>query len=378
MTFNRIESSLSDTDIRFLTGVSNGKIQTSSLIAKLLEIISDDSPYKGLISEDKSLSLFRMLRAYFDSCFTAYLRFCIGEVKLDKLFEHKSALTYHTLASNGLRVSTVNEIQNGIEELSVQSDAVLTPEVEQNIALLLWTFTGSLRYYKQAGLTFNYENGSLVETEYQLIVRAGNKLRQLVDWMVIPSNYDEAIKKLEDAKKHNLKYEYPSFALDEVENEKSVKQIVYLCCKDLDSKCFTENQLKARGICAKINSRKYKPNPYEISIMRKAYTEYTNGIKGGSFHELHADVQSLVNAVDIAVEKGLLAKWHIAVKVAESVRRWGKCSVKQQDTMERALRKLDKSILNPAKNKETKDKYIDNEMLSMSDALGAGLFDGQA
>ena len=375
MGYNYIMSMLDEDDKKLLQSVSQDSFDKPYLIAKLLDILDDDSNFSHLIKADNKIRYFRLLKEYFNKCWGYYIDSSIGQVKLDKLMEYNISTIYYVDAPNGKRVATKGEIDNGVAELLPEFTKVLGEEVDANVNILLWTFTGRLRYYGAAGLKYTYENGKLVESDLQIVFQAGKLLRQMIDWAETPANYERAIAILKQAKKNSKSYTYPSYAKDEIKTNISTKQIVYLCTNKLFGRGNTEIQAEASKILFKIKKSSYVPLPHDIAVLRKAYSELESIDTTETSKGLSDEVTELCDKIEQGVKTGLVNKSAFALKIVDSVRRFGKCSPKQLDILKEEEKKIDQQIRTKVYDKyaeENKDKSVDEELFNLSDALGSG------
>lgn len=383
MSYNILTSWLGgDTEtIELISNISNDKLDKPVLLSKLLDMISDDSPYIRHIGEAKTLSLARLAKEYFNTCWSAYLDTSMGGVKLDTLIKYSEYIVYHVQAPNGFRVATENEIKNGVEELVAKTTPVLSDEEAEHLNLLLWTFKGQLRYYKKAGLSFTYTDGKLDDTDYQLVCKAGQKLRGMIDWISVGGNYERALASLKIGKKAS-KYKYPNFAKDEIICEVSPKQIQYLCELNIVGKGLTDTQFEVKRILYRVKKDNYKPLPHEITLMRKAYNEVVNGVTENSTQKLGTTIDALCEKLDKGKATGLIDSNHFAFKIVNTIRKTGRCSDKQLNILREAENKMDSQVISVVKAQENKEKSNDidddmKELLELSDSLGLGKLEGE-
>lgn len=377
-----IENLLTDSnDIALLKNIANDKLDKPVMLDKLLKILADDSPYIAHIETEKLMSLFRLSKEYFNTCWGIYLDSAMGGIHLDKIIQYTENTVYYVFAPDGYRVATVNEINNGVEELTPEVTPTLPDDVIEHLNILLWSFNGQLRYYKKAGLTYTYKDGKLEETDYQLICKAGQKLRSMIDWIAVKGNYERALATLKATKKAS-KYKYPNFARDEISCEISTKQIIYLCRTNIAGRGVTEAQQETKKILFKIQKDNYKPLPHEVAIMRKAYTEVSNGIVEDMTKKLDDGVKDLCSYISLASSKSLIEKTHFVFKVINTINKTGKCSDKQMSILLSAKDEIDKkNRLMAEGNKTGKDAEDEDdsmkELFDMSEALGSGILEGQ-
>ncbi len=384
MGYNKIIGILDNQEDRnFLNSLTNDRLDKPRLISFILDIISDESEYIHLLSDTKLLSLYRLAKEYFNSCFSIFLDQSSVVNKLEFLIEYCTTTIYNTDGPDGLRVSTESEVKEGIEELIPVVTHNISEDIEGHLNLLLWTFTGALRYYKAAGLTYTYSEGRLQETKVQLIFRAGEKLRHMVDWISQGGNYERTLAVLKIARK-NKNYRYPTYAHDEIKSLISIKQVEYICRTRIGRHVPTDIQKEANAIIFKMDKHKYKPTPYDKSILRKAYNEIQEGIVGSNDIKLDTELEQKIAKIENGFSTGRLNKNHFSLKIIPTIRTTGKCSPKQMAYLDEAINIIEDNVKRLAKKAEDKDKVAkaeggsegdtsEKELMDMYNALGSGV-----
>ena len=368
-----------DSDREIVNNILSSSVNRPALVDKILHILDDDEPYIRNIKTDRATSLYRLMMEYYHKCMGAYVDFCVGSPKLDGLMEYEERIVYKVQAPNGIRVATNSEINNGVAELLPEGTHVLSKEMTESLNLLLWSFTGMLRYYKLAGLTYTYVDNNLVENDYQLIMRAGDKLRVMVDLISDSTSYNNAINALKISKK-TFKYKYPDFAEDEITPEISVKQIIYLCKTHILGKGLTENQQQAKRIVTRIDKIKdFSIKPFEIATLRKAYAEVQRGEVIDTMSQIDPAIQLLCEKIENGRKAGMLNGSDIGVKIVGTIKRTGRCSARQLEFLRQTEKKMQNASQKSVtiKNGTVQNKCNDTtgELTSIYDALGSGGFD---
>lgn len=377
MTFKKLKEYLDSSDCKLVDSIYSENLDKPVLLTMIGDILADGSPYLGLVSTEKLLSLFRLSKEYFNICYGFYLDASMGGDKLDKLIEYSENVIYHVYAEKGYRVATSNEVKNGVNQLDKQVTKAFEQDKEEYLNLLLWTFTGYLRYYGKAGLTYTYTDGKPSDLPYDLIIRAGQKLRGMVDWLAVKGNYERAIATLKLSKKAS-KYKYPTFAEDEIKVAISAKQVMFICKTNIIGKGATENQAEAKKIVFKIENSEYKPTPYDIAIMRRAYDEIQSGEFEQPKQEIPEDIRVIIDRINLGVERGYLPKNDFSLKIIDSVKKYGRCSDKQLKILKDAEITVNKKLASDNKQEVNKDRAaeMENELSSIYDALGSGKLGG--
>ena len=373
MGFTKIKEMLDDgSDIILIDNLSCENVKNPAIITGILEILENDVFIEKL-GETRSLQLFRLLKAYFNSCFGLYIgSSTFGSNSIESLLKHEETIIYYVDAADGERIATVSEVSNGVEQLVVKSTHTLSREGIEYLNLLIWTFNGRIRFYGRAGLEYTYENDALKESFYQLLLRAGTKLKGMIDW-INAGDYGRALRRLKEAKKLGG-YKYPPYANDEIKCDISVKQLYFLCKTHIGSRCGSKNQSETRRLLYLMDKMKYKPLPHEIAVMRKAYSEYLNG---NNPRELTTDVEDLCNKVEQLKFTGVISSDAFVMKVVNTIKQSGKASNKQLSILRETIDKFkDKRVVKDAEEGNESTKFDAEEIYNISNILGSGQMGG--
>lgn len=365
----------------FVENIASSSVNRPALIDKILNILDDEMPYIRNMATDKAKALFRLLLEYYNKCFGYYIDFCIEKPRLDELMEYSIKTVYKVQASNGIRIATVKEVESGVAELIPEDKHVLSEDEESAIYMLLWTFTGMLRYYKAAGLNYTYIDNELVETDYQLILRAGDKLRSMVDLLSDTNRYNKVVNTLKLSKK-TFKYPYPAFADDEIHPDISAKQVFFICKTQIVGKGLTENQQMAKRIVTRLNKggKETEMKPYEVAIMRRAYAEIQRGEVVDTMSQLDPIIKELCDKIEAGKKSGLLTASDIGVKIVGTIQKTGRCTARQLEFLRQSEKKLDQLsqktvVIKDGAVVSNKNTANNGELSSIYDALGSGGFD---
>lgn len=378
MSYSILSRLLTDpNDLKFLNNLTSGRLQLPYLLETTLMYMNDNN---SRISDQNRESLFKLTKTYFNACFVAYIDQSSATSRLEKLIEGAHSTVYYTTTPYMDRVATENEVNNGIAELRADVTNNISEEVERYLNLLMWTFSGLVRYYIRAGFKATYQDNRLIETPYQLIQASALCLKDMVAWMSEPGNYDKTITILREAIKAGKSYRYPTFATDEITPDISAKQIIYLCDTKIRGNGATETQFNALNIIRrhKKNAR-IKLKPFEIATLRRAYAEIQDEIVDPEGEELDPVVGELCEEIDRALEDGIISSNEFALKIVKTVRQRIRCSDKQLNILMETKSKIDKkraeiesSDFGDITNKATKNTES-SELLGISDALGSGV-----
>lgn len=377
MSYTKVRGIIkSEDDKLLLDNITNDKLDKPYLVDAITRIIEDSSSYMRVLSDEKILQLFRLCKEYFNSCFSIFLDISMGGVRLDTLIDYSTSIIYKTDALSGVRISTVNEVKDGIIELIPETIHNIDVTVQRLLNILMWTVTGRIRYFKAAGLQCSFTDNRLNETELQLIYRAGDLLRDLVDWVKDMSEYERAIAILKIAKKKS-KYPYPNYAKDEIRADTSIKQAQYICKTRLYGSKLTPDQVEARKIIFKIEKNKYKPLPHEISLLRRIAKELQENMSMNMENDdLPEELAELCNRFYTAEQNGYIRSDDFAFKIISSIQRYKKCSPKQMAVLKRAEETIENNMKltsTKASDSDAKEGIDTREILDMYNVLDSGL-----
>lgn len=353
------------------------------LILKLYRVLSDEYQSSYNMSDAMFMRFYRLLIEYIRKCRYLYSYYLTGKPRLEKLMESEVSVVYYVQAANGRRIATVNEVKNGVKELEPEFQDCFGEEERQYIYTLLWTFTGLIRFYTKTGLSVSYTNDTINENDVQLIIKAGQKLRGMIDFFSGPGDFPDIEDKLKKFRKMSA-YKYPTFAEDEIVSNISFKQDYFVCREELSKAgAVTDAQREARRLIFIHDNYKYKFLPHDMAVIRQVAYELRNSVVSakvvrGKTRELPHDVVDLISKLDKGRESGAFRpKSDFVFKVMDTVRKYGKCSPKQLAILQEAVDKMDIFVFNTVKakkDKEDKDSKAEfnDSIFSMAQALGNG------
>lgn len=174
---------------------------------------------------------------------------------------------YKIEAMNGLRFATVNEVNNGVAGLIPFSSYPAGEDVSKQLFILAWVVTGNTWYYRQAGFKNHFsESGKVTDTVVDMLNESAETIVGLIRLMNNETKLNKVLKILKKSK-----FEYTTYATDEVTEEVSVKQLL-LDCEQL-FKGTSTNASCRRAKSLLLKSKKDKLTPSEISELRKIKAE---------------------------------------------------------------------------------------------------------
>lgn len=406
-SYDKISSILTtDEDRKNLASIQFNMMPKCYLINSLRYIISDQNPLINNIKDTILKKLFNMAVEYNRITWVNYIDITENKIDLDKLLTYSKRSIYHIKTYDGFRVATENEVEAGLMELEDFPQKVISDDVYEKAVVYLWTLTGYVRYYRELGFEVNYDaEGNKVESDYELIIKAGVKIREMLDWMADQKNFDMMIRQLKAAKKSG-KYKYPKLAVDEIVPDVSIKQLVFNLNKEMPYKVYGE-LFKAKKLLEKAkNTPRYKFTTEEKILIRRAYYNMThpetNNEVAQAESERQIKIREKCEAILEGKNTGLLPSNHFAFKIIGTLKNsnYKFCSKKQESIIDDAVNRMkinankrDEMIkMNQALNTMTdQDKNSDNgnstrdnnekssdgqlDLTSLSDILGDGLME---
>lgn len=357
--------------------INNGTLDKTYLMQKLSRFLSDNSVFIDKLNEKTLIKLYNMFMEYFETCYAVYMDMQLKKYSLPSLIKFCKYSIYKVNTEDGDRIATINEVNNGVIGLKEDVIEVIPESVMELLYCILWTFDGSLYNYKNMHLQYIKNDGNDDLFTYNLILNAGKILRKTIDFIKNKEVFNDTINKLkEQSKKKNL-IKYPSFAVDEIVESMTAKQIIFVCLNKMNGN-LTNEQKKAKLLADKAINKKYTLSPIEISFMRECYDSYKAGNVGETTSEQSHRIEvckKLQHGVDIKVFNGN----EFVFKIVNTVLSKGFCTDKQLKILEEYEDILDKELSKRSAIKkekeisESKNSNSGDSLLDISNALGSGV-----
>lgn len=369
---------LSDSDKNLFINVLSDAIPKTDLMINILEILDETGPYSGVLTEHNRGALLRLLLRYTDNCWPLYLE----GVKIDTLIPYMQTDIYHVNATDGYRVATMNEVENGVASLVCEVTDNIPEKDQKLLKLLQWTFDGSWRTFKSAGYEVKFNSDRSIATTYmQMLTQAGNEINELIDYMNEGRQFDYCLRTLRKVKRAG-KYKYPQFAPDEIKVDMSLKQLVYTLQRQLPKGSSNPDIRRAWYMVLNVykDAKGQKsPSPSDVAFLRKVYSDINSN--GGSSEIAKQDreakelarqsLKDKCNRLLDGKQKHLVKSNHFAFKIIETLIKidYSRVSIKQMSILDDALKELDTNI--KAKENMTKnfDNIVDVDSVNSSDEM---------
>ena len=335
------------TNIETMAAVTSDK---PWLVNIMLYYLSDYNPAITMYQADIVEKLVNLLIDYYDSSWSAYFDISTGEVDLKTLVEYNSQSRYMIDAANGMRVATVNEVNEAIFNVidDVEIGLINDPETKLEdskykfILLFLWSVTGLWRYYLKAGFTAEFDKSGLVGTEIKYIANINIILSRMCELLREEGYYSSVIKTLKSIKRLGT-YKYPTYANDEIEPEEKIVFVVNQVSR-LMPKNKTRIMFEASDILKKSGGNVSKMTTENKLVLRKCLYEIRNPKADAEVtsNRTMKEIKDLCEEIRQAVINKKLRSNDFAVKVASTIMRSGyiRCSEKQKGVLVEAINKL--------------------------------------
>lgn len=388
MTFNKLNELLNnDTQLgSFILNISKGKFETPFIMTKTVELLSDESPYINIISDNNKVSLAKMLKTYFDNCWGAF----IEDLKLENLLKYGKMELYKVEAPNGLRYATVNEIAQGVIGLVAENIYPAGEDNYKRLALLQWTFNGSNYYFREAGYSLTYDNKQVRETLYDMIQLCKNELNELLSW-VNTHEFDDSIQRIKKIKSKGFKY--ASYEKDEIEETISIKQLIYNIDKTFPRNSNDIEYRRAIALVIKAKQNFKNLSPMDISFLRKVYMKKALD-RTAKVSKINEQLKEECETLLKERFSGKIDQNHFVYKIITTLKgkNYEYCSDRQYEIIKDALNKINKhdeqslDKLNELDNNNIPRNVMDEDdidiklhefsgetIADISDAIGSGL-----
>lgn len=347
--------------------VSNG-VEGSKMLEDILDFLDDDNVKLNMIQDKNKISLVALMKRYYLTCGDTF----IVESDYEKVFMSSKREIYRIDAPSGIRIATSYEVTNGVRGLIAEDNYLIDVEKYKLLALLVWSITGRLRYYRLAGFEYNYtKNKGLEDSIYDLILRCSTQLIKMMDW-VGSKEFSGEIKALKRAIKQS-KYKYPDYAADEVRADITEKQLIFYLEKHLPRGSSNDRYRQAIALVLRSKDKFNKLTPANIAYLREIYAELTSGVVDlvgtGKAKDILDDnpIRKECKTIIDGAKLGLIDNNHFAFKIISTLEKinYSKCSTKQYE------------ILRDANNKIKEAKKAKEEQKGMSDILdNTDIFNG--
>jgi len=342
MRFNRVGEILkSDQDkLEKFRGVVEN-VRGVPLVGALGGLLSNDNTQLETISDKNVLGLVNLLLKFNESLGNIVL----DNEKIERTIEKMERPFFKMRVSGRVRVATAREVNDGATGLFSETKYALADDKKRKaLWLLAWAASGNDYYYYKIGKGFNKE--VVYMKLYSQISNATEELAYLLNWAEDPSFMVDLGVVKRFAKD---KYTYPDYEVDEVIDELTRKQVLYMLDEEIPRGTENKEYRRALALIIKEKTNKYYTiPPNEVAELRELYKKVVEN-KPKALREsnsklemdkkLKNDCEYLISARDA----GVIQPGEFVFKIIGTLRERGyvtKVSEKQYKIIKEALEKV--------------------------------------
>lgn len=373
MTFKRLNKLIEDNEetYKVISAIENTVVERPYIVEETLKILSDGSVLYDTISDKNKIALCNMMRSYYNTC---YMGFLTGD-SYENAVKYGKRIIYHVETKDGIREATVNEISSGVEQLIGEEVYSFGKENYRTMCLIMWSYTGHVYYYKEAGYNVTYDSSGIVnENIFDMIKKSAEHINEMMQWYKT-EQFSKAIKIADKVRKQG-DYKYANYDEYEIVEEISVKQLLNNVTKQFPRKSESADYRRALGLA--LRSKERKLSPMEISFIRKQYNQFVRERREGA--SSGRDDKTDERLVEICGEllevryKGIISSEEFGYKIISTLRskNYASCSEKQRRCI---LELYDKYLKAAGKDgaeedcNELRDVEINRETVNMYSSI---------
>ena len=347
-----------------------------------ISMVSDQHYKAYCISDFNLIALTKMVKRYIDTCWK-YLE----DVKeFEKYLKTSKMLMYKMNVDGELRYATVNEIEQGVEDIIGEYSYPIGKDKSVMLSVMMWMFTGDNKYITQAGFRLHYseEERKYTDTLYEKIYLLASKMNEVFDW-VDEKEFESDIATLKKLSKN--KFKYARYASNEVVEELDFKQVAFDVVK-CNSKNISKEVSRAYMLCKKYINEKLRLEPLEKAFIRKQYKVIKEAGSARDNNDKQpeeiSELKDMCESLLALRASGRIAATEFVFKIIQSLMSNGytKVSPKQFNILQEAYNKYISSWTNTenkSSNQASDEMAVtveeDTMLVDMSDMLGSGNLD---
>lgn len=385
-TYDKYFSIEENTQVKSTLTVINSGLEEPFLAIKIAELLSDEHLLSNVLSDKDKINTGNFLYNYHRVCWNLFTD-AEDMARLERGLKYAKRELYKVDAPMGERFATTKEIAMGVKQLKSEIQYPVTEDTYKLMNILMWSFTGKPLYFREAGhsLTYDVANKGYKESFYEMLLMS---YRQLVEACNFYTNYDKfnaTMKALDKVKK--MSFKYASYADDEIEENLSIKQLIYNIDVTFPRSSPNADYRKAISLVIKGKKSLKSLTPMDIAFLRKVYLQYALDKKSETDNSsINIELQNMCEELLKEQYKGKVKSDHFAYKIIETLKKSGykKCSQKQYLILEDAYKSINKKI-EEKKDDITiiDDTFIDNsltpsitmeDMMNINEAIGNNSF----
>lgn len=347
-----------------------------------ISMLSDQHYKAYCISDFNLIALTKMVKRYIDTCW----RYLEDVKDFEKYLRTSKMLMYKMNVDGELRYATVNEIEQGVEDIIGEYNYPIGEDKSVMLSIMMWMFTGDNKYITQAGFRLHYseEERKYTDTLYEKIYLLAGKMNEVFDW-VEGGEFEGDIATLKKLSKN--KFKYAKYASNEVVEDIEFKQVAFDVLK-CSCKNISKEVSRAYILCKKYINDKVKLEPLEKAFIRKQYKviKETGSVRESEDKQPEeiSELRKMCEDLLALRSSGRIAATEFVFKIIQSLMSNGyrKVSPKQFTILQEAYNKyigsgagVESKSSNKASNETAVTVEEDTMLIDMSDMLGSGNLD---
>lgn len=244
--------------VNFYKNIGEDYDSYKSLPVKIIDTINSQVMSGKLDSSDVDMAL--LAKSFRE----AYAKCLINGIEtVESLLGMSKQLVYKTQAKNGLRLSTIGEINSRVAQLMSEENLLIDEQSYLNIVIFVYLCTGNEKYLESCNASMELDN----------ILKLGTK-----EMIRVSSEYVNSVKFTEDLMlmRDNSTVNYPLKADDEIK-ERGLEEKLNLVIKTLDNKNTLSTYEQTALDIAKKGIKGKSLSDKQVGVINSLYSEITSG-----------------------------------------------------------------------------------------------------
>lgn len=326
----------------FMVGTEGSVLRLPVLITETLEMLADDSPLRGVITDANKVALCKMCRSVHTKL--ASITMFDDDKKIKALCDYSKKDIYYIEALNGNRIATKREVEDGVEGLYAKPTYVAGEKASDMLHIIMWIISGDARYLYRNGDTdvikFS-EDGKVSTPVYTLIYRYAEKITQATEYYD-SDEYKKAVKIIQKFQKTASKL-YKDIESDEVTAPISKEQLVKDILDRFPRGSSNSNYRKAVSLALAYERSKRWVKPAGIAFMREQHRLYGETLGDYESTDSTSDrIEEMCNELERLRYSKMIDPNHFVYKIIATIKkkRYKNVSSKQTDIIIEAYNKV--------------------------------------
>lgn len=348
---------------KFMVGTECSVLRLPVLITETLEMLADDSPLRGMITDTNKVALCKMCRSIHMKL--ASITMFEDDKKIKALCDYSKKDIYYIEALNGNRIATKKEVEDGVEGLYAKPTYVAGEKAADMLHVIMWIISGDARYlYRNGDTSIKFsEDGNVSTPVYTLIYRYAEKITQATEYYD-SDEYKKAVKIIQKFQKTASKL-YKDVESDEVTAPISKEQLVRDILDRFPRGSSNANYRKAVSLALAYERNKKWVTPAGIAFMREQHRLYGETLGEDESTDSTSDrIEEMCNELERLRYSKLIDPNSFAYKIISTIKkkRYKNVSSKQKDIIIEAYNKVkgkdekdDSTSVNEIENTESEE-----------------------